>query len=311
MIFDIIEARHPCSGKPSVVEDIGLRLQEGLQDLHIQEQLTPAREAISRTFATGSTNFFKAMEGVRERWAQRSQTSLSSTETGTVSGTPVEISRSEADLSKVRSSVDTKTTRSSTFSTTSQSGNGLRPLSLSKNNNAPGQQQTTTPASTVAADTKATIGGWGSSIGSFISQRTARLSARTNSIPTVSTAPPQTDAKRDSASQPIVESPTSITHHVEGPVPRQGNGSAVDSPPPLTNLFSSWSFGKATTASASKPAEPPAPPPLPARKEQPKALNGEDENGNAVFQARNLGEFDPPRSPSVLSNDEVQPGMAL
>ncbi|KAJ7222306.1 hypothetical protein GGX14DRAFT_663200 [Mycena pura] len=42
MLFDIVEPRHPCNEKPSVVADIGLRLQEGLQDLKLEQQLAPA-----------------------------------------------------------------------------------------------------------------------------------------------------------------------------------------------------------------------------------------------------------------------------
>ncbi|KAL5524377.1 hypothetical protein ACEPAF_9517 [Sanghuangporus sanghuang] len=312
MIFDIIEARHPCSGKPSVVEDIGLRLQEGLQDLHIQEQLTPAREAISRTFATSSTNFLKAVEGVRGRWAQRSTSSLSSTETGTISSTPIEISRSEADLSKAASSGDattnsgTKSTRSSTFSTFSQSGTGLRSLSLSKN--SPPQQPSS--ASTVATDAKATIGAWGSSIGSFISQRTARLSAaRTDSVSSASSVPGQSSATSPQTEKSLVESSTSTSHNVEGAVHGQGNGSAGDgndtttASTPLTSLFSSWSFGK------NAPAKPASPQPPPIQNETVKGPIGGGDGPS--FQPRNLGEFEPPRSPSVRSNDDVQPGMAL
>ena len=87
LLFDIIEARcalcsccfcrrlprvyrHPCSEKPSVVSDIGLRLSEGIQELKLEQQLAPTREAISRTFAAGSTNFLNAVAGVRERWMQ-------------------------------------------------------------------------------------------------------------------------------------------------------------------------------------------------------------------------------------------------
>ena len=73
LLFDIVEARHPCSEKPTVVSDIGLRLSEGIQELKLDQQLAPTREAISRTLAAGSTNFFNAMAGVRERWAQSRQ----------------------------------------------------------------------------------------------------------------------------------------------------------------------------------------------------------------------------------------------
>ncbi|KAF8722483.1 hypothetical protein AX14_009755 [Amanita brunnescens Koide BX004] len=71
LLFDIVEPRHPCNEKPSVVADIGLRLQEGIQELKLEQQLAPARDAVARTITVGSANFFKAMEGVRDRWTQR------------------------------------------------------------------------------------------------------------------------------------------------------------------------------------------------------------------------------------------------
>ncbi|THG93871.1 hypothetical protein EW026_g7478 [Hermanssonia centrifuga] len=58
MLFDIVEPRE----RPSVVADIGLRLSEGIQELKLDQQLAPTREAISRTLTAGSTNFFKAVE---------------------------------------------------------------------------------------------------------------------------------------------------------------------------------------------------------------------------------------------------------
>jgi len=69
--------RHPCNEKPSVVADIGLRLQEGIQELKLEQQLAPTREAITRTLSAGQTNFFKAVEGVKGRWGLRTA-SLSS-----------------------------------------------------------------------------------------------------------------------------------------------------------------------------------------------------------------------------------------
>src|SRR5712691_2679374 len=59
--------RHPCNGKPSAIADITLRLSEGIQELKLEQQLAPTREAISRTITAGSTNFFKAVEGVKGR----------------------------------------------------------------------------------------------------------------------------------------------------------------------------------------------------------------------------------------------------
>ncbi|KAI0317619.1 transport protein Avl9-domain-containing protein [Amylostereum chailletii] len=99
MLFDIVEPRHPCGEKPSAISDIGLRLAEGIQELKIEQQLAPTREAISRTLTAGSTNFFKAMEGVKGRWMQRSASSSTVTpEAQSPEATPpVEISKKEAE----------------------------------------------------------------------------------------------------------------------------------------------------------------------------------------------------------------------
>ncbi|KAJ7080511.1 transport protein Avl9-domain-containing protein [Mycena epipterygia] len=97
MLFDIVEPRHPCNEKVSVVTDIGLRLQEGLQDLKLEQQLAPAREAVARTISVGSMNFFKAVEGVRERWnAPRDSASLNGDATKRAS-TPVEVTKADVE----------------------------------------------------------------------------------------------------------------------------------------------------------------------------------------------------------------------
>lgn len=53
--------------------DIGIRLQEGIQELKLEQQLAPAREAVANALNAGSTGFFKAVEGVKERWAARAE----------------------------------------------------------------------------------------------------------------------------------------------------------------------------------------------------------------------------------------------
>ncbi|TDL17234.1 hypothetical protein BD410DRAFT_730247 [Rickenella mellea] len=165
LLFDIVEARHPCAAKPNVVTDIGLRLQEGLQDLKLEQQLAPTREAISRTIATGSTNFFKAMEGVRGRWAtQRSGSvgSLHDDSSSTSSGTPVEITKADAEVTTPADSNSRPASVSQPPAAAPPVASAIRPLSVT--------------AAQAAGEAKATLGAWGSGIGSFLSQRAARLS---------------------------------------------------------------------------------------------------------------------------------------
>lgn len=160
----IILRRHPCNEKPSVVADIGLRLQEGIQDLKLEQQLAPTREAISRTLNAGSTNFFKAVEGVRGRWARSaSSTSVNESETSTLS-TPVEISRSDADLKR-----DSDPPTASSSSTT--------------------QTEPTTPSTPSTSNIKPVLSSWGAGIGSFISTRAARFSMAPRAEPTPEVPP--------------------------------------------------------------------------------------------------------------------------
>jgi hypothetical protein len=47
MLIDIVRLHHPCNEKPSVMANISLCLSEGIQELKLEQQLAPTREAIS------------------------------------------------------------------------------------------------------------------------------------------------------------------------------------------------------------------------------------------------------------------------
>ncbi|KAJ7078547.1 transport protein Avl9-domain-containing protein [Mycena belliarum] len=153
LLFDIVEPRHPCNEKPSVVADIGLRLQEGIQDLKLEQQLAPAREAVARTLTAGSTNFFKAVEGVRGRWnAQReSVSSFSSDGSGSGSGSG---KRTSVPAEVVKVEVKEVTPPPAPPSTAS------RPLLLARHSTI----------ETPAPPARPTVSSWGSGIGSFLSK---------------------------------------------------------------------------------------------------------------------------------------------
>lgn len=161
----------------SVVGDIGLRLQEGVQDLKIGQQLAPTRDAISKTLATGSTNFFKAVEGVKGRWMARtpSMGGAPATPPDSGRGTPV-------DLGKDPDVVSVKSTASSKSSPAIQQIQS--PV-----------QQTISPqigASEFAERAANTLSGWGSGIGSFISNRTSKFSLGGGTITTLASTPTTT-----------------------------------------------------------------------------------------------------------------------
>ncbi|KAJ9473976.1 Late secretory pathway protein AVL9 [Pseudozyma hubeiensis] len=59
MLFDIVDHKHPCEGKTSTIEDVGLRLSAGLHDLRLEENLGPTREAIGSALQAGSANFYR------------------------------------------------------------------------------------------------------------------------------------------------------------------------------------------------------------------------------------------------------------
>ncbi len=183
----------------SVVTDIGLRLQEGIQELKLEQQLAPAREAVARTVAAGSANFFKAMEGVRGRWMQRTASSSSNEDVKSSSGVstpPVDITK--ADLEPEPTTV--------------------RPLTLSKHasvdSTASAQSQAQSPRQTFAA--------WGSGIGSFVSSRTTRFSVsrgNTQEAAGTPTLPPKSPPPNavSTPSPPLVVSPTQKTPEVHVP----------------------------------------------------------------------------------------------
>ena len=158
---------HPCAEKPSVVADLGLRLQEGIQELKLDQQLAPARDAVARTLNVGSTNFFKAVEGVRERWAQRSNSTPTSEEdkNSRASTPPVEVSK--ADLEDAP-----RTARPVDY--ISKAAN-LRPFSLgstiSNDSLSP-----TSPSSAPIVTSAQQLSAWSAGLGSFLSAKASRFS---------------------------------------------------------------------------------------------------------------------------------------
>jgi hypothetical protein len=172
----------------SVVGDIGLRFQEGVQDLKIGQQLAPTREAISKTFATGSTNFLKAVEGVKGRWMARSP-SAPGTPPDSGRGTPVDLGK-DSDAISVKSSTSAK--------------------------NSPAIQQTQPPAqqtgsppvggSELAQRAASTLSGWGNGIGSFISNRASKFSLGSGVI----TIPTSTPATATTTAAPKPDQPENI-----------------------------------------------------------------------------------------------------
>ncbi|KAG6898417.1 hypothetical protein C0992_004128 [Termitomyces sp. T32_za158] len=234
VIFDIIEPRHPCNEKPSVVADIGLRLSEGIQELKLEQQLAPARDAVTRAVSVGSANFFKAVGGVRDRWAHRSDSTSTS---NTRSDTPVEVTKADSDGAASSASAY------GSASTTNTTSGGLRPFSLitrsasasdspAPSASAPSPTAHSPPSSSVLPTSlmspSKNLAAWGTGFGSFISQRASNLLARKPSDDAgVTQSPPA----------PIsISGPASTeTKHIPAP-PSEAGSKTRNVPPPVQVL---------------------------------------------------------------------------
>lgn len=221
LLFDIVEPRHPCAGMTSVVADIGLRLQEGVQDLRIGQQLAPTREAISKTLATGSTNFFRAVEGVKGRWMARSPSSTPATPPDSGRGTPADLGK-DADAISIRSSTSTKnslTTQPTQWSSQQSGSPGIA-------------------ASEFAQRATTTLSGWGSGIGSFISNRTSKFSLGTGTISTPAsvTSPTQKPDEPDNLPEQFTPRDLDAERQKAEREKKEGETSAAGQPEVVTGV---------------------------------------------------------------------------
>jgi hypothetical protein len=192
--------RHPCIDKPSAVTDIGLQISETFRDLKIEQQLAPTREALSSAFSAGSTNFLKAVDGIKGRWpVQRSSSSNSArSESSTSTGSGVVVASvsegSKADASS--NGTDAQSPKSPTPTPTSAAPTSPpRPPSV--------------VAAQVTSDAKAALGAWGTGIGTFFSSRASRFSLSRNSASSVPTQAAPVPLKEEDKSKdaPEVQSP--------------------------------------------------------------------------------------------------------
>jgi hypothetical protein len=192
------------------VSDIGLRLSEGIQELKLEQQLAPTREAISRTITAGSTGFFKAVEGVRGRWQRTPGTSASASASslgeasrdGSVSSTPVEVSPPRsAEVSPTPKDVSAPPSVPSSPST--------KPTVPATQTPSISRQQSSVDLSAAAThaaqEARATVGAWGANIGSFWSTRASRFSLPRPKVGTAvgPSASASASAKSSAAPSPV------------------------------------------------------------------------------------------------------------
>lgn len=68
---DRASLRHPMEGKTNPIEDVGIRLAHGLHDLHLEDNLAPTREAITRGLTSGSDSLWKTYSFLRSDIGKR------------------------------------------------------------------------------------------------------------------------------------------------------------------------------------------------------------------------------------------------
>lgn len=148
--------------------------------------MAPAREAVTRTLTAGSTNFFKAVEGVRGRWTQRSTSSGSGSGSLTSSiteetkssraSTPIEITKVDLDGHGQESP--------------SPPSGTMKPMLLSKHLSL----SSTTPSAPATPVKPAAFSSWGASIGSFVAARASKFASPRVAVKPADT-PPDIPAK--------------------------------------------------------------------------------------------------------------------
>ena len=189
-----------------MVGDIGLRLQEGITDLKIDQQLAPARETFTNALAAGSTGFFRAFEGVKggiNRLATQRKESLSGSSPGVSGAVAAPDVVSPASASAAPASIPT-----SPPVTESK----LRPLSLVSTRSAVSTASiTSSPAvDATSGPGRPSIVSWGSGFGSFISSKAPRFSVKGISLGVggvLQTSNNETDEGKDKDKTPEAPSP--------------------------------------------------------------------------------------------------------
>ncbi|KAI0459364.1 hypothetical protein F5B21DRAFT_456453 [Xylaria acuta] len=113
-LFDIVEPRHPCAGGLSI-DDVQRRIQQQVQDLHLDERFAVGKEVLGRNLAAGRdkastmfNKFYADMEALRE--VQRKRAEESKTEQ-----LDAEKNGRSVDASKVQQTASSVGTRASAY----------------------------------------------------------------------------------------------------------------------------------------------------------------------------------------------------
>ncbi|KAI0482247.1 transport protein Avl9-domain-containing protein [Xylariaceae sp. FL0804] len=119
-LFDIVEPKHPCAGGLTV-DDVQRRIQQQVQDLHLDERFANGKEVLGRNLAAGRdkastmfNKFYSDMEALREAQRKRAEESRAAAAaaqgsseknetfgTGAGAGYNVDVSRAQNTVSSV------------------------------------------------------------------------------------------------------------------------------------------------------------------------------------------------------------------
>ncbi|KAI8956914.1 transport protein Avl9-domain-containing protein [Daldinia sp. FL1419] len=116
-LFDIVEPRHPCAGGLTI-DDVQRRIQQQVQDLHLDERFAVGREVLGRNLAAGrdkaSTMFNKLyadMEALREAQRKRAEETQATQAAAEKDGTAAQ----NADAAKAQSTVSSVGARAGAY----------------------------------------------------------------------------------------------------------------------------------------------------------------------------------------------------
>jgi len=70
-MFDLVDPKHPCEGQTNVVQDVGIRLVQGVRDLHLDENLAPARQVIGKGIQSGTQGIWSLYSNIKQDLAKR------------------------------------------------------------------------------------------------------------------------------------------------------------------------------------------------------------------------------------------------
>ncbi|RYP91824.1 hypothetical protein DL770_002080 [Monosporascus sp. CRB-9-2] len=117
-LFDIVEPRHPCAGGLSI-DDVQRRIQQQVQDLHLDETFAMGKEVLGRNLAAGRdkassvfSKLYADMEALREAQRKRAEEAKAAKAAAEKSGGT---SSDNADASKAQQNTSSVGSRASAY----------------------------------------------------------------------------------------------------------------------------------------------------------------------------------------------------